>query len=93
MNGLFINLKNLIVGTILNVIAVNENQKDYESDNDSGSDASSIVSQYFKEGFNQKLESSNQENENPNIVAKNGESGGNIQSILKNSNLNKTFNS
>ena len=44
MNGLFINLKNLIVGTILNVIAVNENQKDYESDNDSGSDASSIVS-------------------------------------------------
>lgn len=93
MNGLFINLKNLIVGTILNVIAVNENQKDYESDNDSGSDASSIVSQYFKKEFNQKLESSNQENENPNIVAKNGESGGNIQSILKNSNLNKTFNS
>ena len=51
MNGI-IDLKNWIVGSILDVIAVGENQRDHESENDSGSDASSIVSQYFKEQYN-----------------------------------------
>ena len=43
MNGLF-KLRDFIYSTLINTIAVKENQRDHQSDNDSGSDASSVLS-------------------------------------------------